>query len=292
MTQADVVVRLRVNGEERESTVEPRLLLSDYLRHHLGLTGTHVGCEHGVCGACTVVVDGVAVRSCLMFAVQAEGSAVRTVEGLAAPDGPLSALQDAFREQHGLQCGSARRASSCRSQCSPTSPSLRPVMTCSSASAATCVGAPGTATSSTQPSRRCRPCLELNVQMPEAAHRYIGAALPRREDDRLLRGLGRYVDDIDLPGQLEVAFVRSLHANARIRSIDTAAAMTAPGVRLVLTGADLGALDAPLPAFVPDAGMRAPRTQLPLAGAASAMSVRRSPWSSPTTATARRTPRH
>jgi carbon-monoxide dehydrogenase small subunit len=105
MTDAGTVVHVTVNGEERESTVEPRLLLSDYLRHHLGLTGTHVGCEHGVCGACTVVVDGVAVRSCLMFAVQADGSSVRTVEGLAAPDGPLSALQEACREQHGLQCG-------------------------------------------------------------------------------------------------------------------------------------------------------------------------------------------
>jgi aerobic carbon-monoxide dehydrogenase small subunit len=105
MTQAEVVVRMRVNDEPRESHVEPRLLLSDYLRHHLGLTGTHVGCEHGVCGACTVIVDGAAVRSCLLFAVQADGSDVRTVESLAAPDGPLSDLQEAFREQHGLQCG-------------------------------------------------------------------------------------------------------------------------------------------------------------------------------------------
>jgi aerobic carbon-monoxide dehydrogenase large subunit len=101
--------------------------------------------------------------------------------------------------------------------------------------------------------------------MSDSTRRYIGAALPRREDERLLRGRGRYVDDIDLPGQLEVAFVRSLHANARIQSIATNAARSAPGVRLVLTGNDLGELNAPLPAFVPDAGMRAPRTQLPLA---------------------------
>jgi aerobic carbon-monoxide dehydrogenase large subunit len=103
--------------------------------------------------------------------------------------------------------------------------------------------------------------------MPEPTRRYIGAAMPRREDERLLRGLGRYVDDIDLPGQLEVAFVRSVHANARIRSISTDAAASARGVRLVLTGTDLGELNAPLPAFVPDAGMRAPHTQLPLATA-------------------------
>lgn len=101
--------------------------------------------------------------------------------------------------------------------------------------------------------------------MAEGVHRYIGAALPRFEDQRLLRGHGRYVDDIDLPGQLEVAFVRSLYANARIRSISVEAAEAATGVRLVLTGDALGPLNVPLPAFVPDAGMRAPRTQLPLA---------------------------
>jgi 2-furoyl-CoA dehydrogenase 2Fe-2S iron sulfur subunit len=94
------VIRFRVNGVERTAEVEPRLLLSDFLRHELGLTGTHVGCEHGVCGACTVEVDGVAVRSCLMLAVQVDGSELRTVEGL--PDGPL---QEAFHQHHALQCG-------------------------------------------------------------------------------------------------------------------------------------------------------------------------------------------
>jgi CO/xanthine dehydrogenase Mo-binding subunit len=101
--------------------------------------------------------------------------------------------------------------------------------------------------------------------MADLARRYIGQSLSRVEDQRLLRGQGRYTDDIDLPRQLEVAFVRSVHANARIRSIDTSDAVAAPGVRLVLTGEDLGALNAPLPAFVPDPGMRAPSTQLPLA---------------------------
>ena len=105
MSQAAAAIRVTVNGELHESEVEPRLLLSDYLRHHLGLTGTHVGCEHGVCGACTVEVDGAAVRSCLLFAVQVDGATVRTVESLAAADGPLSALQEAFRARHGLQCG-------------------------------------------------------------------------------------------------------------------------------------------------------------------------------------------
>jgi aerobic-type carbon monoxide dehydrogenase small subunit (CoxS/CutS family) len=98
-------IRLRINGEEREGEIEPRLLLSDFLRHGLGLTGTHVGCEHGVCGACTVEVDGAAVRSCLMLAVQADGADVRTVEGLTNDDGSLGPIQDAFRAKHGLQCG-------------------------------------------------------------------------------------------------------------------------------------------------------------------------------------------
>jgi aerobic-type carbon monoxide dehydrogenase small subunit (CoxS/CutS family) len=98
-------VALEINGARHEREIEPRLLLSDFIRHAAGLTGTHVGCEHGVCGACTVQLDGEPVRSCLLFAVQAEGHAVRTVEGLQAPDGTLHALQQAFHEQHALQCG-------------------------------------------------------------------------------------------------------------------------------------------------------------------------------------------
>jgi carbon-monoxide dehydrogenase small subunit len=101
-----VAVRLTVNGASIAREIEPRLLLSDFLRHHLELTGTHVGCEHGVCGACTVLVDDEPVRACLMFAVQADGTRVTTVEGLAAEgDGALHPLQAAFREAHALQCG-------------------------------------------------------------------------------------------------------------------------------------------------------------------------------------------
>ena len=102
-------VRLTVNGVPREATVPVRRLLSDALRHDLGLTGTHVGCEHGVCGACTVLVDGAPVRSCLVLAVQVDGAAVTTVEGLARDDGRggqvLHPVQEAFRECHALQCG-------------------------------------------------------------------------------------------------------------------------------------------------------------------------------------------
>src|ERR1700722_14965060 len=97
-------VTLRVNKKERQATVAPRLLLSDFLRHNLHLHGTHVGCEHGVCGACTIIVDGSAVRSCLMFAVQADGCEVTTVESLGSIN-KLHPLQQAFWEEHGLQCG-------------------------------------------------------------------------------------------------------------------------------------------------------------------------------------------
>jgi len=97
-------LEVTVNGRTHREDVEPRLLLSDFLRHTVGLTGTHVGCEHGVCGACTIRLDGAAVRSCLLLAVQADGCTIETVEGLAA-NGELHPLQAAFREHHALQCG-------------------------------------------------------------------------------------------------------------------------------------------------------------------------------------------
>jgi carbon-monoxide dehydrogenase small subunit len=100
----NVTVRLTVNGAAREGRCAPRKLLVDFLREDLALTGTHVGCEHGICGACTILVDGEAARSCLMLAVQADGAEITTVEGL-MKDGVLHPLQEAFRQHHGLQCG-------------------------------------------------------------------------------------------------------------------------------------------------------------------------------------------
>jgi aerobic carbon-monoxide dehydrogenase small subunit len=101
----EISLAVTVNGMTSRHTVEPRLTLADFLRERCGLTGTHLGCEHGVCGACTVLVDGEAVRACLMFAVQVDGREVTTIEGMANADGSLSPLQAAFREHHGLQCG-------------------------------------------------------------------------------------------------------------------------------------------------------------------------------------------
>lgn len=102
---ADAGIEVRVNGVWRCASVPPRLTLADYLRERCQLTGTHLGCEHGVCGACTVLLDGQAVRSCLVFAVQADGAEITTIEGIASPDGELSPVQAAFRDHHGLQCG-------------------------------------------------------------------------------------------------------------------------------------------------------------------------------------------
>ena len=105
MTEKLYEISMEVNGEQREGRVPARLSLVDWLREGLRLTGTHVGCEHGVCGACSVLLDGEPVRACLIYAVQAHGHRVRTVEGLNSPDGTLSPLQEAFCEAHGLQCG-------------------------------------------------------------------------------------------------------------------------------------------------------------------------------------------
>ena len=102
---AEMEIEVQVNGAARRARIEPRLTLADFLRERCHLTGTHLGCEHGVCGACTVLLDGDAVRSCLVFAVQADGSEVTTIEGIAGPDGELSNVQAAFRDEHGLQCG-------------------------------------------------------------------------------------------------------------------------------------------------------------------------------------------
>jgi carbon-monoxide dehydrogenase small subunit len=105
MPNDDHEINVRVNGSSHRRRVESRMLLSDFLRHDLGLAGTHVGCEHGVCGACTILLDGQPVRSCLMLAVQAEQHEISTVEGLAGPDGKYHPLQQAMNDHHGLQCG-------------------------------------------------------------------------------------------------------------------------------------------------------------------------------------------
>ncbi len=117
MSETLHAVSVEVNGKPRSAQVPARLSLVDWLREDLCLTGTHIGCEHGVCGACSVMLDGEPVRACLMYAVQAHGHRVTTVEGLARPDGSMSALQDSFCETHGLQCGYCTPGMLIASQC-------------------------------------------------------------------------------------------------------------------------------------------------------------------------------
>ena len=152
-----ISITVTVNGTQYERTVEPRLLLSDFLRHDLGLTGTHVGCEHGVCGACTVLLDDEPVRSCLVFAVQANSHEVTTVEALGTPD-DLHPIQEAFREAHGLQCGFCtpgilmRWCLSCRRTLIP------PKRRSAKPSPETFVAAPATSTSWTRSNWQRRRC--------------------------------------------------------------------------------------------------------------------------------------
>ena len=136
-------IRFELNGRAAEAEAEPRMLLSDFLRHHLGMTGTHVGCEHGVCGACTIEIDGVPARACLTLAVQADGARIRTVEGLAPEPGRLSVLQEAFRRHHALQCGFCTAGILMSLDCYLRQPSRsRRGRPCAIISAGTCAAAP------------------------------------------------------------------------------------------------------------------------------------------------------
>ena len=185
-------VAFKVNGTPAEVEVEPRTSLADCLRHRLGLTGTHLGCEHGVCGACTVIVDGDAVRSCLMLAVQAEGAEIVTVEGL-SDDAALSPLQTAFRKHHALQCGfctpgmitTAHALLSAEPDCDEDR--IREVL---SGNLCRCTGyIPIVAAVLEARAAYRKPPMTI-------ANRYIGAPIERVEDLRFLRGKGIYLDDL------------------------------------------------------------------------------------------------
>ena len=209
--------RMNVNGKSYARVIDARMTLADFLRHELNLTGTHLGCEHGVCGACTVLVDGRTARSCLMFAVQANGCEVTTVEGL-APDGKLNVLQQAFIDNHGLQCGFCtpgmlitltellrdnprpERAGGARSAHRQSVPLHR-----------LCGHRGGGARCGAAAARRRR----AGDRVMGAKH--FGARVTRLEDPALLAGHGRFVDDVKLPGTLHACFVRSPHAHASIR---------------------------------------------------------------------------
>src|SRR6202050_4598986 len=242
-------IPLTVNGAMRTGSPEARKTLADFLRDDLDLTGTHVGCEHGVCGACTVIVDGRPVRSCLMLAIQAAGSEVTTIEGLAS-DGELSTLQQAMWDSHSFQCGFCTpgfvmQATAFLSD--HPDAGEQQIREALSGNICRCTGYQSlmdgvllAAESARERSGR--------IDMTEiAAERYTGASIKRSEDPRILTGAGRYVDDIKLPGMLHAAFLRSPLAHGRVLSVDATDARELPGVVAVLTGADLEAMTVSAP---------------------------------------------
>jgi len=235
-----VRIRVEINGRPHEGEVEPRTLLSDFIRHHAGLTGTKVGCEHGVCGACTVRVDGALVRGCLMLAVQADGCQVETIEGLDAR-GVIADLQQAFRRENALQCGF----------CTPgmlvTAHDLlerveRPdpvaIREAIAGNYCRCTGyhAIVQAVARAAEARHNR---APAAPAPAEDGSYIGQAVVRPQAARLVAGRGVYTDDVMLPRTAHVAFVRSPHAHARIVAIDVEAARSLPGILAVVTGAEM-----------------------------------------------------
>ena len=248
MTTVDIT--LRVNGATCTGSPEARKTLADFLRDDLNLTGTHVGCEHGVCGACTVIVDGRAVRSCLMLAVQAAGSEVTTIEGL-APDGGLGTLQQAMWDSHSFQCGFCtpgfvmQAAAFLSDHPDAGEQQIREAL---SGNICRCTGYQSIIDGVLLAAERTREALSEGATMTAiAAERYTGASIKRSEDPRILTGAGRYVDDIKLPGMLHAAFVRSPLAHGRVLSVDVSAARTLPGVVAALTGADLETMTVPGP---------------------------------------------
>ena len=233
-------VNFQLNGEPVAVDVEPRMHLADCLRDELRQTGTHLGCEHGVCGACTVIVDGAAVRSCLVLAVQAEGSSVVTVEGLSTDDA-LTPLQTAFRKHHALQCGF----------CTPG------MLTTAHALLTEEPDADADRIRSVLSGNLCRctgyiPIVEAVLEARAAyrktdramirTNRYIGSPVERIEDLRFLRGRGEFVGDLRREGMLHAAILRSPIAHGRLRGLDATAARAISGVRAVITAAEIGAV--------------------------------------------------
>ena len=227
---------LTVNEAPVARDVEPRQNLVDFLRDELSLTGSHVGCEHGVCGACTVRVDGQLVRGCLMLAVQAEGTRVETIEGL-SQSGALADLQHAFRAENALQCGFCTPGmlvtayTLLERQPHPDPVAIREAL---GGNYCRCTGYHAIVQAVARVSER-----RASAPAPSPDGPYIGRSVVRRETARLVAGRGTYTDDVVLPRLAHVAFVRSPHAHARIVSIDTRAATAVPGVIAVVTGREM-----------------------------------------------------
>jgi CO/xanthine dehydrogenase Mo-binding subunit/aerobic-type carbon monoxide dehydrogenase small subunit (CoxS/CutS family) len=246
-------VRLVVNGVQREAYVEPRRSLADLLREDLGLTGTHLGCEQGVCGACTVLVDGRSVRSCLLLAVQAGGRTVETVESLAGVAGGLHPIQDAFSACHGLQCGFCTPGFLMRTKellDENPHPSDDEIRAAIGGNLCRCTGYHSIVESVREAARRLGPARSGSDEPHgSATPRWIGRDAPRLEDPALLSGRGVYVADVNPPGLLHAAVLRSPHPHARIVSVDVSGALDVPGVAAVVTGEQLSSLVGPVAWF-------------------------------------------
>ncbi len=223
-----VPITVTVNGQLHAGDVEPRQLLVHFLRDTLGLTGTHVGCDTSNCGACTVHLDGDAVKSCTVLAVQADGAEVTTIEGMGS-EGDLHPMQEAFWENHGLQCGYCTPgmimagADLIAKNPSPTEEEVREALAgnlcrCTGyhniVKAVLSAGGPGGEAVSV-------------TEEPQTNGKWVGQALRRKEDPRMITGRGRYVDDMVVPGMLYMAVVRSPEAHAKIVSIDASGAARA-----------------------------------------------------------------
>ena len=214
MSDATTILRFSLNGREVAVEGPRRGHLADLLREEFGLTGTHLGCEHGVCGACNVMVDGVVVRGCLMLAKQADGSEVRTIEGL-TEDGTLTALQDAFATRNAAQCGFCTPGMLMTAQellRSHPSPDRRMIREAIGGNFCRCTGYEAIVDAIA--------AVASGSVLPQADGHGIGASAPRAAAMRAARGAGRYTSDILPAGTLHVAFLRSPYAHARITSLD------------------------------------------------------------------------
>jgi aerobic carbon-monoxide dehydrogenase large subunit len=235
-------IQLSINGDAIERDVDTRKSLADFLRYDLALTGTHVGCEHGVCGSCTILYNGEPVRSCLMFAVQADQAEIVTVEGL-ADNGALSTLQQAFKKNHALQCGFCTpgiltTASALLQRGQPLD--AAEVRHALAGNLCRCTGYQNIVNAIVEASGADSRDHNQQKHSPASGGRFIGAPVERAEDDELLRGNGVFVDDIVLPGMSHAYIVRSPHARANILRIDTREAKALAGVVDVVTFSDLG----------------------------------------------------
>jgi carbon-monoxide dehydrogenase large subunit len=258
-------IQLKINGKAVEKEVETRENLADFLRHDLSLTGTHVGCEHGVCGSCTVLYNGEPVRSCLLLAVQADSAEITTVEGL-AENGALNSLQQAFKRHHALQCGFCTpgfllTATALLRQSGPLGETQ--VRKALAGNLCRCTGYQNIVDAIVEVSGGRPPSQAVHRESDSVPSRFIGAPVERAEDNELLTGKGVFVDDIDFPGMLHAYIVRSSHARARILRVETEHAKVSPGVVDVITFSDLGAVRK-FPLTIPHPNLK-PLTEFPLA---------------------------